>query len=104
MLEVRILPHPQMNKEEMSVKRKAEKQAAEQFPHETYQGEEGDSMRWAYILGYLQGHSDNALIVEDVSVIFYLVKKLQYKYNDVSGCFAEALRLFNEAKEDADKR
>ena len=52
--------------------------------------------------GYEQAEKDCALIPEDIKVIFYLVRRLQYKYSDISGCFEEALELFNEARRKAD--
>lgn len=54
-----------------------------------------------WLLGYHEAERDCALIPEDMGVIFHLVRKLQYKYNDWSGCLEEALRLFNEARDDA---
>jgi len=49
--------------------------------------------------GYEQAEKDCALTPEDIKVIFYLVRRLQYKYSDISGCFEEALELFNKARE-----
>ena len=53
----------------------------------------------AYVAGYREAEKENALIPEDMGVIFNLVRKLQYKYGgDYQGCLEEALELFNKAK------
>ena len=44
----------------------------------------------------------DALIPEDMGVIFNLVRGLQSKYDDVSVCYEEALRLFMAAKNEED--
>ena len=131
---------------------RAEKRAIDAFPHDVFQGEDGDAMRMAYMLGYGQAESDCsfndmgkerlceagcphfgkdpdecgyddgreecpyyryieagyelaekdlALTPEDMGVIFNLVRELQYKYNDLSGCYEEALGLFNKARNEA---
>ena len=92
----------------MSDMTKAEKKALKVYPleerkAETYFGtftfDQHAPERKAYVEGYLQAEKDCALIPEDIKVIFYLVRRLQYKYSDISGCFEEALKLFNKARE-----
>ena len=48
--------------------------------------------------GYEQAEKDLALTPEDIGVIFNLVRNLQVKYTDYHGCFAEALKMFNDAR------
>ena len=52
----------------------------------------------AYVAGYREAEKDCALIPEDMGVIFNLVRELQAKYTDVRGCYEEALKMFNDAK------
>ena len=79
---------------------RAEEALNKAYPGDAYSyiGRTGQRL---YIEGYEQAEKDLALIPEDMGVIFHLVRKLQYKYNDWSGCLEEALRLFNEARNDA---
>ena len=77
---------------------KASKVAVEKYPHGTFDGEIGDSLRAACAVGYMQAEKDLALIPEDMGVIFNLVRDLQSKYSATEGCYAEALRMFNEQR------
>lgn len=54
--------------------------------------------RMYFAMGYDQAEKDLALIPEDMSVIFNLVRDLQGKYSDTRGCYEEALDLFNKAR------
>ena len=83
---------------------KAEKRAVEAYPHDVFQGEIGDSLRAAYMLGYTHAEKDLALIPEDMGVIHQLVRKLQYKYSAVQGCYEEALEMFNKARNEAEHK
>ena len=79
------------------------KKAAEAFPHDVYKGEEGDSLRWAFVVGFHQANKENALIPEDMGVIFNLVRECQTKYCETRGCYEEVLELFNKAKAESNK-
>ena len=80
---------------------KAEERAMAAYPEVDGYAANYKSEREAFLHGYKQAEKDLALIPEDMGVIFHLVRKLQYKYNDWNGCLEEALRLFNEARNDA---
>ena len=56
----------------------------------------------AYLNGYRQAEKDCALTPEDVGVIYNLVRNLQYQYDDMNECYYEALRLYDEAKNEAE--
>lgn len=80
---------------------KAEEALNKAYPGDAYYYI-GSTGRRLFKEGYEQAEKDNALTPEDIKVIFYLVRKLQYKYSDISGCFEEALELFNKARRKAD--
>lgn len=85
---------------------KAQQASIKAFPDDLPNG--GATMkqsarREVYIQGYEQAEKDLALIPEDMGVIFNLVRKLQYKYGDVRGCYDEALKLFNKARNEGTK-
>lgn len=80
---------------------RATKVAVEKYPLETYQ-EIGDSLRVACIIGYLQAEKDLAITAEDVCVIFNLVRKLQVKCADTTGCYQEVADVFNKARKEGE--
>lgn len=74
---------------------KATKVSVEKYPHGTFDGELGDSLRAACAIGYMQAEKDLALTCEDVAYIvdtFYIVE------GSVKEKCEEVLRRFNEYK------
>lgn len=56
---------------------KAEQTAVEKYPHGTFDGEIGDSLRAACIVGYMQAEKDLALTIQDLELLhtfLYAVK------------------------------
>lgn len=83
----------------------AEECAVKHYPHDKFQGELGDSLRFAVMQGYKQASKDLALSIEDIErlhTFLYAVK------NNKSGCFTftrlsdeqyqEVLKRFNAVK------
>ena len=79
---------------------KATKVAVEKYPHVTFDGEIGDSLRAACAVGYMQAQKDLALTKEDVRAIFNLVRELQVKYYATEGCLQEVADIFNGQREE----
>lgn len=76
---------------------KAEEALKKAYPGDAYSyiGRTGQRL---FKEGYEQAEKDCALIPEDMGVIFNLVNELQRKYTDIRGCYAEALKMFNDAR------
>lgn len=71
---------------------KATKVAVEKYPHGTFDGELGDSLRAACAVGYMQAEKDLALTPEDIVVLINL-----YEYGKAQGwTVEEVLSRFNE--------
>lgn len=79
---------------------KAEEALKKAYPGDAYYYV-GSIGRRLFKEGYEHAEKDLALTPEDMGVIFNLVRELQSKYNDVSGCYEEALELFNKARNEA---
>lgn len=77
---------------------RAEQAAVEKYPHGTFDGELGDSLRAACIVGYAQAELDLALTAEDVKAIFNKVLDVQNKYCSTEGCYQEVADWFNEQR------
>lgn len=74
---------------------KATKVAVEKYPHGTFDGELGDSLRSACAVGYMQDEKDLALTCEDVA---YIVDTFYGVEGSVKEKCEEVLRRFNEYK------
>ena len=81
---------------------KATKVAVEKYPHGTFGGEIGDSLRAACAVGYMQAEKDLALTWEDVNLIDSILIDLQdegvERYGGLRQYYEEALKRFNEQK------
>ena len=80
---------------------KAEKFAVKIYPHGVFQGEEGDSLRAACMLGYGQAEKDLALTEDDIRTIVKIHYNLVFKDETgilVGDAVKETLRRFNELK------
>ena len=81
---------------------KATKVAVEKYPHGTFNGELGDSLRAACAVGYMQAEKDLALTWEDVNLIDSILIDLQdegvERYGGLRQYYEEALKRFNEQK------
>lgn len=81
---------------------KATKVAVEKYPHGTFDGEIGDSLRAACAVGYMQAEKDLALTWEDVNLIDSILVDLQdegvERYGGLRQYYEEALKRVNEQK------
>lgn len=79
---------------------KATKIAVEKYPHGTFDGEIGDSLRAACAVGYMQAEKDLALTLEDIVRLNLLIMGMEAEgYNDgyiTRPFYEEVLRRFNE--------
>ena len=79
---------------------KATKVAVEKYPHGTFDGEIGDSLRAACAVGYMQAERDLALTLEDIVRLDLLIMGMVVEgYNDgykTRPFYEEVLRRFNE--------
>ena len=79
---------------------KATKVAVEKYPHGTFGGEIGDSLRAACAVGYMQAERDLALTLEDIVRLNLLIMGMEAEgYNDgykTRPFYEEVLRRFNE--------
>ena len=81
---------------------KATKVAVEKYPHGTFDGEIGDSLRAACVVGYMQAEKDLALTLEDVSEIRNIFcEMVGYPLMTDEETCKEVLRRFNERKGEA---
>lgn len=86
---------------------KAAKVAVEKYPHGTFDGELGDSLRAACAVGYMQAEKDLALTWEDVAKIITIyeagIDNGDYcRYNEaewMNEYSQDILRRFNELKQ-----
>lgn len=86
---------------------KATKVAVEKYPHGTFGGELGDSLRAACAAGYMQAEKDNALTWGDIAKIITIyeegIDNGDYRrYNEAEWMkeySQDILRKFNEMKE-----
>ncbi len=79
---------------------RAEQAAVEKYPHGTFDGELGDSLRAACMVGYQKAEKDLALTIEDIELLhtfLYAVK------NNKQGAFTFT-RLSNEQYEEVHRR
>lgn len=84
---------------------KATKVAVEKYPHGTFDGEIGDSLRAACAVGYMQAEKDLALTLKDLELLHTFLCAVK---NNKQGCFTftrlsdeqyqEVLRRFNEQR------
>lgn len=85
---------------------KATKIAVEKYPHGTFDGELGDSLRAACAVGYMQAQKDLALTWEDVAILITIyeqgVDNCDYRrYNEAERMkeySQDILRRFNEIR------
>ena len=82
---------------------KAEKVAVTSYPHGVFQGEEGDSLRAACMLGYGQAEKDLALTWEDMRAIYEIFDAIDGEHKStfnigIQKYFDEALRRYQELK------
>ena len=81
---------------------KVTKVAVEKYPHGTFDGELGDSLRAACAVGYMQAEKDLALTWEDIQAIihiFFLVsREEQFQGTEPPYFCEEVLRRFNEQR------
>lgn len=79
---------------------KATKVAVEKYPHGTFDGELGDSLRAACAVGYMQAKKDLALTIEDIVRLDLLIMSMVGEgYNDgykTRPFYEEVLRRFND--------
>ena len=85
---------------------KATKVAVEKYPHGTFDGEIGDSLRAACAVGYMQAQKDLALTWEDITTLIRLCEQVKTElwFKDMKGIgtqkhFEEVLRRFNAQRE-----
>lgn len=85
---------------------KATKVAVEKYPHGKFDGDIGDSLRAACVVGYMQAEKDLALTWEDVATLIRLCEqvKTEWWFRDMKGIgtqkhFEEVLRRFNSQRE-----
>lgn len=84
---------------------KATKVAVEKYPHGTFDGEIGDSLRAACAVGYMQAEKDLALTWEDIPKLIELTSKKFRTFSDagrqdvpLQELYEEVLRRFNEQR------
>ena len=84
---------------------KAEKVAVKIYPHGVFQGEEGDSLRAACMLGYGQAEKDLALTWEDIKLITTIADDMltgtawdAIDWPDEQKYYEEVLRRYQELK------
>lgn len=90
---------------------KATKIAVEKYPHGTFDGELGDSLRAACAVGYMQAKKDLALMWEDMKALDHIMNEVEFSniqaenvgkelpYPDDKAFYGEILRRFNEQRE-----
>lgn len=81
---------------------KATKVAVEKYPHGTFDGEIGDSLRAACAVGYMQAQKDLALTWIDIRNILSIAREVEDENDDCpllkSELCDEILKRFNEQK------
>ena len=84
---------------------KATKIAIEKYPHGTFDGELGDSLRAACAIGYMQAEKDLALTREDIKAIVTIADSMlthtawdAIDWPDEQKYYEEVLRRFNEQR------
>ena len=85
---------------------KATKVAVEKYPHGTFDGEIGDSLRAACAVGYMQAEKDLSLTWEDVRAIVTIADSMlthtawdAIDWPDEQKYYEEVLRRFNSQRE-----
>ena len=73
--------------------------AVKKYPHGTFDGEIGDSLRAACAVGYMQAKKDLALTGEDIRNISKILHQLEAEDWCLELIFDEAARIFNEQRE-----
>ena len=85
---------------------KAEKIAYEEFPTETFQGETGDSMRFACMRGYRRAEKEMTLTWQDMASIVVLADTIldgneeEWRELGPEAYYSAVLDAFNKKKED----
>jgi hypothetical protein len=78
---------------------KATKIAVEKYPHGTFDGEIGDSLRAACAVGYMQAEKDLALTWKDMRWIHNIAEQLALNMDTFEKpIYEEVLRRFNEQR------
>lgn len=81
---------------------KATKVAVEKYPHGTFDGELGDSLRAACAIGYMQAKKDLALTLGDMSIIDEICTEMRlhtdWPLKGQGDFYEEVLRRFNEQR------
>lgn len=70
------------------------------YPHGTFDGELGDSLRAACIVGYAQAELDLVLTAEDVKAIFNKVRDEQFQHCVTEGCYQKVADWFNKKRKE----
>ena len=84
---------------------KAEQTAVEKYPHGTFDGEIGDSLRAACAIGYMQAQKDLAFAHGDMSIIDEICTEMRlhtdWPLKGQDAFYEEVLRRFLKRKGDS---